>query len=253
MDVTAAIHPVVCYGANTGSIQTTTLGGNEGYSYQWNTGATTATLNGIAAGEYTVTVTDIKGCNTTATFTVTQPQAMTAVITMNDAFTMNDATLDVTVNGGVAPYNYTWNNGETTEDLNGLGQGFYELLITDANGCQTSANAVVNDQTITANTTVNNQAVVGTEANGTAGIEQHENNIETGVYPNPATDHATVTWAGATAQMVQVLNMQGQLIQTVDVTPAMNKVTLTGIATGEYMVRVITTNNQQKVQRLIFM
>jgi hypothetical protein len=210
-------------------------------------------LNGVAAGQYTVTVTDSKGCNTNATFTVTEPQAMTAVITMNDAFTPNDATLDVTVNGGVAPYNYTWNNGATTEDLNGLGEGFYELLITDANGCQTSANAVVNDQTITAHTAVNTELATETGATEVAGIEQQQNNIETGVYPNPATDHTTVTWAGATAEMVQVLNMQGQLIQTVAVTPAMNEVTLTGIATGEYMVRVITTNNQQKVQRVIFL
>lgn len=57
---------------NDGSLQITVSGGtgSPNYTYAWSNGATTRNISGLAAGAYTVTVTDANGCTQTATFTV---------------------------------------------------------------------------------------------------------------------------------------------------------------------------------------
>ncbi len=260
--VETVVTSVICHGANTGAIAATVTGGHSGFSFMWDNGSTATTLNNLTAGTYTLTVTDSMGCAKERSIVVSEPAAMTANLSVVDAFTMNDASLDVSIDGGTAPYSYTWNTGAQTEDLTGMGAGFYELLITDANGCQVSVNAEVNDQNITENITeevanaVNTHYTAGAyelQTTEVAGITEATEAIETGVYPNPATDHTTVTWQGAAVERVVLMNMQGQMIQQFETNAGMDRVELTGVATGEYLVQVITTAGTQKVQRVIFL
>jgi hypothetical protein len=79
--VTVAVHPVptatitavngTCLNGNKGSASVTAVNGTEPYSYVWNTGATTASIAGLSAGQYSVTISDAKGCSVTATTTIT--------------------------------------------------------------------------------------------------------------------------------------------------------------------------------------
>jgi hypothetical protein len=57
-------------GNNDGKAGVSASGGTGGYTYQWSNGATTATLTGLAAGSYTVTVTDVNSCETIATVSI---------------------------------------------------------------------------------------------------------------------------------------------------------------------------------------
>lgn len=138
---------VTCNGANDGSIDITVTGGTPPYSYLWAPGGqTTQDISGLAPGSYTVTVTDVNGCNSNLTILITQPAVLTATETHTNVtcFGLNNGTIDVTVNGGTTPYTYLWSpGGQTTQDLFGLAAGTYSVVITDANGCTTSINNIV--------------------------------------------------------------------------------------------------------------
>lgn len=138
---------VLCFGTSTGSATAIPSGGLAPYSYSWNTlpVQTLATATGLAAGPYTVTVTDSNGSVATANVTITQPLApLLAVLTSQTnvlCFGNSTGAINVTVTGGTTLYSYEWRkNGllpayATTQDLTLLGAGTYDLTVTDANGC----------------------------------------------------------------------------------------------------------------------
>lgn len=60
-------------GQSTGSVSTNVSGGIAPYYYRWSTNATTANINGLTAGTYTVTVIDSKDCQIVRSVTITEP------------------------------------------------------------------------------------------------------------------------------------------------------------------------------------
>jgi Lamin Tail Domain/Secretion system C-terminal sorting domain/SprB repeat len=131
-----------CFGSATGSAQIITAGGNSNCTYVWSNNATTATISGLTAGIYNCVATDVNGCSVTGSVTVTQPAQL--VLSINASLnptscSVNDGSVDLGANGGTAGYTYLWSNGATTEDISGLGGGFYSVTVTDANGCTASA------------------------------------------------------------------------------------------------------------------
>jgi hypothetical protein len=70
--------PVNCNGGSNGSASVNASGGTPGYSYSWSNGATTSSISNLAAGNYSVTVTDSQNCKANCSFTVTQPTALSA-------------------------------------------------------------------------------------------------------------------------------------------------------------------------------
>jgi gliding motility-associated-like protein len=137
---------VSCNNANNGSTHTVVSGGVGPYTYAWSNGATTADLSALAAGTYTLTVTDANGCSVSTPVVITQPDVLT--VTANPTgVTCNgnaDGTVTSSVVGGTAPYTYQWSNGATTADLTALGAGLYSVTVTDANGCTATVSATVN-------------------------------------------------------------------------------------------------------------
>ncbi|WP_424108311.1 SprB repeat-containing protein, partial [Pseudomonas viridiflava] len=70
---------VACFGGTNGSATVSATGGTGPYTYSWSpSGGTAATATGLAAGTYTVTVTDANGCTATRAFTITAPPAIVA-------------------------------------------------------------------------------------------------------------------------------------------------------------------------------
>lgn len=128
---------VSCYGGSDGSVYLTVTGGTPGFSYNWSTGATTQNLTNIVAGDYFVTVTDAAGCTSTDTFTIDQPDTLTADIvgTNIDCYGASTGAATLTVVGGTAPYTYLWSNFATTQNLTNVPAGSYTVVVTDANGC----------------------------------------------------------------------------------------------------------------------
>jgi gliding motility-associated-like protein len=130
-------------------VDLTITGGSGTYTTQW-TGPNSFTssaqdLANVPAGNYTVTVTDANGCNSTGTATIAEPSAIqtTAQITTAACQGANTGAIDLTVSGGAGGYSFLWTGfpaySATTEDISGLFVGVYTVVVTDANGCSYSA------------------------------------------------------------------------------------------------------------------
>jgi gliding motility-associated-like protein len=136
---------VSCHDAQDGIITTATTGGTAPYSYLWSTQATTSGISGVKAGNYSVTVTDVNGCTTVSSIILTQPQPLAATVQATEPVCGDgsNGSINLTVSGGTPSYSYLWSNQSTSEDISGLAPGAYTVTVTDANGCTTTAGAVI--------------------------------------------------------------------------------------------------------------
>ena len=151
-----------CYGAATGSITLQVSGGTPAYVYNWGNGVTTQSRNGLAAGAYSVTVTDSKGCLASTSVSITQP--LTGIHVANTISTVScfggdNGSVTLNTTGGAGPYSYHWGSGLTMANRSNLSAGNYQLTITDANGC-----TIADDVVITAPAAI---ALVSSETNPT--------------------------------------------------------------------------------------
>ncbi len=141
----------LCFGSCDGSAMVSVSGGTMPYTYSWdNPGASTtpATSLDLCAGTtYTATITDANGCTASATIVVGEPTQLTASIVGSDALCNggNTGSANLTVSGGISPYNYLWNTTDITEDLSTLIAGTYIVTVTDQNLCTATASVVINE------------------------------------------------------------------------------------------------------------
>lgn len=133
-----------CNGGSNGSV-TATASGSPPLSYLWNApgSPTTAVVNNLPAGTYTVYVQDAYGCSDSAMVTITEPGQLNTSITGTDETCpgRGDGTALVTASGGTPPYTYLWSNTETIPAIDSLVPGTYTVTVTDANGC-TALNSI---------------------------------------------------------------------------------------------------------------
>jgi large repetitive protein len=150
---------ILCNGNSTGSASVVVSGGTPNYTYSWlPSGGSNAAATNLAAGTYTCTVLDSKGCSITSTVTLTQPSALSATTSsINAGCSSATGSATVSVTGGTPGYSYSWapsgGNAATASNLNA---GSYTCTITDGNGCSIQKTVVVGSSTgftITANST----------------------------------------------------------------------------------------------------
>ncbi|MBK6833023.1 MAG: PKD domain-containing protein [Bacteroidetes bacterium] len=123
-------------------------GNNPPYSYNWTNGDHNFLADTLTAGIYYVTITDSKGCSNFAVATVSDQQAPTISLSnVIDASCNGQASgaIDITLIGSSSPYTTIWSNGRTTEDINQLVAGPYEVIVTDANGCKSTKSILVEE------------------------------------------------------------------------------------------------------------
>lgn len=150
LSLTTSQTDVSCFGGSNGTATVTASGGTAPYSYSWNTTPvqTTASATGLAAGNYTVTVTDAHLCTSTASVTINSPAVLTATIASQSdvsCFGGNDGNASVSVAGGTATYTYSWNSApvQTIANAIGLTAGSYTVTVNDQLGCSTTAVATI--------------------------------------------------------------------------------------------------------------
>lgn len=212
--VSGVVTDAACFGAPSGAIDVTATGGTGTLTYAWNPGgATTEDLTGIAAGTYTLTVTDANGCIVSETFTVVQSSGLASNVAYGSptCFNGTNGFIDLDITGGTAPYNYTWNTTpvQTGHTAFNLAAGSYSVTVTDANNCSTVIAA-----------TLNNPTQLQVTANG----------AEATCYNSPTGSVVAVVTGGAAPYVYQL----NGVIQASD--------TFFGLTPGQYVIAVRDAN-----------
>lgn len=127
-----------CLAGIQGSIQVAVSGGNPGYAYMWNNGATTQSLSSLNAGTYTITITDSGGCAIQQTYVVDELGVLTISAAGDTVICANEVTVLSTAS--ISGFNYQWSvngnliPGATTNSITVTAQGIYILTVSGSCG-----------------------------------------------------------------------------------------------------------------------
>lgn len=217
---------------NNGTASVSTTGGS-GLSYSWSNGQTSVTAMGLAAGTYTVTVSNTSGCKISRKITVTSANApKLAVDSIRDVkcVSQNTGKVYLSASGGTNPYSFSWSNGFTSFNSTQLVAGSYTVTVKDAGGCMVSTSIsitepgplVVNPSVQNGKCQPNTGSATITASGGVGGFTYSWSNAATGQTINNLTKGTyTVTVSdlnGCTISSTVVLTNSSNPIATVSIT-----------------------------------
>lgn len=139
--VSVAVTEPTCFGYTNGQATATPSGGTAPYFYNWSNGQGGGNVcSGLAAGSYSVTVSDAMGISKIENFTVGQPTLVSPSIAQSGRTCSTTGSYTGSAIGGVSPYTFSWLNMGTNAVINNATMtnpavGSYQLRVTDNNGC----------------------------------------------------------------------------------------------------------------------
>ncbi|GEM_PF-2292980 len=127
-----------CYGLADGFIAVETLGGQPPFEFSLNDGSfqTDSVFNGLAAGPYLIRIRDANNCLLSIELALQQPALLETQYQLEPMEEEGRWYINLIVTGGVTPYTYSWSTGSQAEDQFNLPTGNYEVIVTDAQGCE---------------------------------------------------------------------------------------------------------------------
>ncbi|MBC8265666.1 MAG: gliding motility-associated C-terminal domain-containing protein [Flavobacteriales bacterium] len=137
-------YSIACNSDYSAWISVDVFGGYIPYTYQWSNGSNSDSIFGLNAGNYALTITDALGCTFDTSVTLLEPPStisasINATTDYNGytvrCFDSNDGAIQVVGAGGVPSYSFLWNNGSTSDSITNLDASYYEVEVTDSNGC----------------------------------------------------------------------------------------------------------------------
>ncbi|BAV06499.1 Por secretion system C-terminal sorting domain-containing protein [Filimonas lacunae] len=123
---------------NDGSALAVIAGGTKPYHIEWSNGDTTTQITQQPKGKYLAFVNDARGCYTQKQVALQSPNPIIitdSVVTQPLCYNYHTGAISYQVSGGQAPYQYTWSNGSTGQNITNLAKGNYTVTITDAQNC----------------------------------------------------------------------------------------------------------------------
>lgn len=137
-----------CFGAMNGSAQLDLIQTPDQYEITWsnNPNVNSVYQNNLPAGDFSVTLVDDIGCDTTLYFSIFEPAPLIisdTEVVHPSCYNFSDGSISVETEGGSPPYQYLWNPSMVPQPiqdpfLNNLSAGYHSVTITDVNGCQIS-------------------------------------------------------------------------------------------------------------------
>ncbi len=150
---------ISCHGGNDGIITANASGGGGFYMYQWaNNLGNSGTINNISTGNYSVTITDSKGCTASTSTFVGEPNPLIITLSSTPVACSGNATGSITTSatGGTGSYSFNWDNGiGNVQNPTNLSAGIYNITVTDGNGCIKTASTTIS-QLSTVNVAIQN-------------------------------------------------------------------------------------------------
>jgi large repetitive protein len=145
-----------CTTSNNGSVNLIVTGGTLPYTFNWSNGATTEDLLNVSNGNFSVVVTDARGCSITGQYTVFRPAPL--ITTLTQQKNVNCATgeiissFEVLVNGGIPPYQIVWSTGTVSgtnnQFMSTTQDGLISVTATDSNGCSNTSSFLLDNPII---------------------------------------------------------------------------------------------------------
>ena len=151
LEAETSYNPVLCFNGNQGSASVTSIsGGTIPYGQTtWNDPDNQVgnVATDLTAGAYTATIVDANGCALDVDFLLNNPPPLTLTPAyLTDTCGQGKGVAIINVSLGTPPYSYLWKpDGITTQTHNQLFEGFYEVVVTDFNGCVDSTFVEVKD------------------------------------------------------------------------------------------------------------
>ncbi len=181
---------ISCNGFEDGALELVFDAGVPPYQIEWSTGDTTARIEPLSVGNYSVVVKDANGCYASVSSLMQEPDNLS--ITFNKNFSTNSGKGEIQafVTGGTTPYDYLWSTGSTAFNIMDVPKGVYTVTVTDKNGC------ILEDETSLTTSTIN--AV--------------DNNLAISLYPNPTNDQFFIDFGEKIKSSIFIFSSNGNLV-----------------------------------------
>ncbi len=127
---------ILCHGESNGALSVKTS--DNVHEILWSTGDTTEQITMLGTGQYSVTLTDVLGCEKILTQLLEQPPIFEIVkdsLVDNLCYGQAEGSITLDVSGGVGAYSYIWSHGADTPQIENLSAGSYNVFVADENNC----------------------------------------------------------------------------------------------------------------------
>ena len=159
-----------CKGQSNGAISLTVGGGTPQYTYLWSNAATSQNLTNVAAGAYSVTITDSKSCSVTRKDTILEPDSLligVATIRNTKCGSQTGSITISSVTGGNGSNTFAWTSSNytaSTQNISNLSPGQYSLTVRDSKMCSATKSYTVADSSSTI--VLGNPTITNVKCNG---------------------------------------------------------------------------------------
>jgi subtilisin family serine protease len=219
-DLTIESNDISCAGSTDGSIDV-----SGGFNYSWSDASSISNRSNLEQGLYYLTATDSLGiCTTTAIVSIAEPEPLTAEYEFVSPSTQggSDGQLKAIPVGGIYPYSFNWQTGDTTASILNQSEGIYGVTVTDANDCEFQDSARLGYP-------------LSTEP-----IKSENLNVR--IWPNPVSDNLFIE-SDQEIQWVKLIDVQGRTVLYHEpINLKLVDLNLRNVESGVYIVSISLTS-----------
>jgi hypothetical protein len=203
------------------------------YRFHWNSNDSTAQLQGLSPGTYSVTVTDAALDTIFVSFDIEEPDSLALSTFVTPSSSMNGSAW-ATYSGGTPPYQIIWlPGGQMTDSITGLDPGKYTAILSDANDCIDSSTVIVENATST------------TERIGDDCLK---------VFPNPVSNFANIQLQDCSPiSSIKLYDTNGRLYYNRTNIHHQLQIDTSQLESGLYVLQAINSNGASYHQKLIIL